>query len=216
MNDSEYWPKWSERSHSTTILLAIVISARSRGVRGLYHAPAALFSRVHVSLLHLPSDLVSVCPCLASPPPPPPLRALSCWNYAPRHLRKNADRRHPREWAKSRMIFAILNPGEPIAGPIGFSSNGRHPRLTAPRRIPMNDAGGDTLVTFDLQRAVPWLITRRGRSNWFDETIRSPFRTLLNRSVSGARFLNGWKEKTRVIVAPCPCLDLFHEALGYG
>lgn len=73
MNDSEYWPKWSERSHSTTILLAIVISARSRGVRGLYHAPAALFSRVHVSLLHLPSDLVSVCPCLASPPPPPTL-----------------------------------------------------------------------------------------------------------------------------------------------
>lgn len=206
MNDSEYWPKWSERSHSTTILLAIVISARSRGVRGLYHAPAALFSRIHVSLLHLPSDLVSVCPCLD-----PPLRALSCWNYAPRHLRKNADRRHPRKRAKSRMIFAILNPDEPIAGPIGFSCNGRHPRLTAPRRIPMNDAGGDTLVTFDLQRVVPWLITRRGRSNWFDETIRSPFRTLLNRSVSGTR----WK-KNAGNCTPCLCLDLFYEALSYG
>lgn len=97
------------------------------------------------------------------------------------------------------MIFAILNPGEPIAGPIGFSCNGRHPRLTAPRRIPMNDAGGGgTLVTFDLQRAVPWLITRRGQSNWFDETIRSSFRTLLNRSVSGAQLTI--ERKTRVIV----------------
>lgn len=62
----------------------------------------------------------------------------------------------------------------------------------------MNDAGGDTLVTFDLQRVVPWLITRRGRSNWFDETIRSPFRTLLNRLVSGTRLTV--ERKTRVIV----------------
>ncbi|OAD58513.1 hypothetical protein WN48_11014 [Eufriesea mexicana] len=57
---------------------------RLRGLRGLYHAPAALFPCTRVSL-RLPSDLVLLCPC-------PLLRALSR-DYAPRHLRKNADRR---------------------------------------------------------------------------------------------------------------------------
>lgn len=210
MNDSEYWPKWSERSHSTTILLAIVISARSRGVRGLYHAPAALFSRVHVSLFHLPSDLVLVCPCLG-----PPLRTLSCWNYAPRHLRKNADRRHPRKRAKSRMIFAILNPGEPIAGPIGFSCNGRHPRLTAPRRIPMNDAGGggdtghvrsSTCGTLAHYEARTIELVRRDDTIFFSNAFKP---------LGFWCTVNNWK-KNAGNCTPCFCLDLFYEALGYG
>lgn len=52
MNDSEYWPRWSERSHSTTMLLAMVISILSLCTRGPRLRPRSF-------------ALLNLCSCLS-------------------------------------------------------------------------------------------------------------------------------------------------------